>query len=27
MEILKTREVFRDPHWFLDILDTELRTK
>ena len=27
MEILKTRKVFRDPHWFLDILDTELRTK
>lgn len=27
MEILKTRKVFRDTHWFLDILDTELRTK
>lgn len=27
MEILKTRKVFRDTRWFLDILDTELRTK
>ena len=27
MEILKTRKVFRDTHWFLDIVDTELRTK
>jgi len=27
MEILKTRKVFRDAHWFLDILDTELRAK
>jgi len=27
MEILKTRNVFRDAHWFLDILDTELRVK
>ncbi len=27
MEISKTRKVFRDTRWFLDILDTELRTK
>lgn len=27
MEILKTRKVFRDTRWFLDILGTELRTK
>ena len=27
MEILKTRKVFRDTRWFLDILDTELRTE
>jgi len=27
MEILKTRKVLRDTRWFLDILDTELRSK
>ena len=27
MEIMETREVFRDEHWFLDILSTELKAK
>jgi len=27
IEILETRRVFRDKHWFLEILDTDLRAK
>jgi len=27
MEIMETREVFRDEHWFLDILGIELKAK
>jgi uncharacterized protein (TIGR00290 family) len=27
MEILETRKIFRDEHWFLEILDTGMRTK
>ena len=27
MEILETRKIFRDEHWFLEILDTDVRTK
>ena len=27
VEIMETRKVFRDEHWFLEILDTDLRAK
>ena len=27
IEVLETRKVLRDEHWFLEILKTELRTK